>query len=101
MPFHLAVTFAVSFSGHVCRHIEQAIYFFQRSQRFNHAVRLAKQHDMAGELTMLSMHAPPKLMVEAAEYFEARNMAYKAVALYQKGGNLSKVPSRTSPQTAH
>ena len=54
--------------------IKQAIYFFQRSQRFNHAVRLAKQHDMAGDLTMLSQNAPPKLMVEAAEYFEARNM---------------------------
>jgi len=70
--------------------VKQAIYFFQRSQRFNHAIRLAKQNDMAGELTMLSLHAPAKLMIEAAEYFESRNMPEKAVTLYQKGGNLSK-----------
>ena len=45
---------------------------------------------MTGELTMLAMQAPPKLMVESAAYFEERNMPDKAVSLYQKAGNVSR-----------
>merc|ERR1719453_1511784 len=39
---------------------------------------------------MLALQAPPRLMVEAAEYFEARGMPEKAVSLFQKGGNTTK-----------
>jgi len=70
--------------------IKEAIFFYQRAQRFNHAVRLAKAHDMPSELTMLALQAPPRLMVEAAEYFEERSMPEKAVLLFQKGGHMAK-----------
>lgn len=37
--------------------IKEAVHFFQRAGRFNHAVRLAKENDMVSELTMLAMQA--------------------------------------------
>ena len=36
-------------------YIKEAIHFFQRAQRFNHAVRLAKAHEMPSELNMLAL----------------------------------------------
>ena len=70
--------------------IKKAILYYQRAQRFNHAIRLARTHDMAGELNMMAIEAPPKQMCEAAAYFESRGQEDRAVMLYQKGGNVSK-----------
>ena len=70
--------------------IKEAVFFYQRAKRFNHAARLAKAHGMTGELTMLAAQANPKEMIESAAYFEERNMPDKAVALYQKAGNTSR-----------
>ena len=71
--------------------VKEAIYYFQQAHRFNHAVRLAKQYDLASELNVaVADDAPPKQLVEAAEYFEAQGQAERAVALYQKGGNVGK-----------
>jgi len=70
--------------------IKKAIQYYQRAQRFNHAIRLARAHDMAGELNMMVISAPPKQMCEAAAYFEARGQEERAVMLYQKGGNTAK-----------
>jgi len=70
--------------------VKQAIQFYQRSGRFNHAIRLAKAHDLAGELNMMAISAPPRMMVEAAAYFESRGQDDRAVALYRKGGNVAK-----------
>ena len=70
--------------------IKKAILYYQRAQRFNHAIRLARTHDLAGELNMMAISAPPKQMCEAAAYFESRGQEDRAVMLYQKGGNVSK-----------
>ena len=70
--------------------IRQAIQFYQRAQRFNHAIRLAREHDLASELNMMAINAPPKQMVEAAAYFESRGQEDRAVMLYQKGGQIAK-----------
>ena len=37
--------------------VKDAIFYYQRAQRYNHAVRLAKAHDLASELSMLSLQA--------------------------------------------
>ena len=37
--------------------IRQAIQFYQRAQRFNHAIRLAREHDLASELNMMAINA--------------------------------------------
>ena len=58
--------------------------FFQLAQRYNHASRLARAHDLTGELSSLAQQAPPKMMVESAAYFEERGMMAQAVELYQK-----------------
>lgn len=70
--------------------IAKAIAYYQRAGRFNHAIRLARQHDMAGELNMMAINAPPKQMSEAASYFEARGQEDRAVMLYVKGGQVAK-----------
>ena len=70
--------------------IKKAIQYYQRAQRFNHAIRLARTHDMAGELNMMAINAPPKQMSEAAAYFESRGQEDRAVMLYQKSGQTAK-----------
>jgi len=82
--FHLARQFEMK------ERIKEAVFYYQRAHRFNHAVRLAKENNMSSELTMLALQAPPRLMLEAASYFEECNMPEKAVTLYQKSGNTAK-----------
>ena len=69
---------------------QQAIQFYQRAGRFNHAIRLAKAHNLAGELNMMAINAPSRNMSEAATYFEEQGQPDRAVALYQKSGNIAK-----------
>ena len=42
--------------------IREAVRFFQLAQRYNHASRLARAHDLTGELSSLAQQAPPKMM---------------------------------------
>merc|ERR1719446_427831 len=70
--------------------IKKAIQYYQRAQRFNHAIRLARAHDLAGELNMMAISAPPKQMSEAAAYFESRGQMDRAVMLYQKSGAVER-----------
>jgi len=70
--------------------IPQAIQFFSRAHRFSHALRLAKKHGMDNELMNLALQSDKDSMVDAAQYFEGKEMFEKAVLLYQKGGNVSK-----------
>eukprot|EP00965_Chrysotila_dentata_P198894 6179074-Pleurochrysis_carterae.AAC.1 len=39
------------------KHAEEAVFYYQRAHRFNHAVRLAKENNMSSELTMLALQA--------------------------------------------
>lgn len=70
--------------------IREAIQMFSKAQRFNHAVRLAKEHEMDADLTALAIQSTKPIMVDAARYFESKGLFDKAVMLYQKGGNLQK-----------
>jgi intraflagellar transport protein 140 len=77
---------------HLARHFEsqdeikQAINFYKRAKKFNHGVRLAKEHRMDSELMTLALEGGKELKIEAARYFEAAQSYDKAVMLYQKGG---------------
>ena len=86
--YHLAKQYEIA------EDIPKAIKFYQRAQRFNHAIRLARQHDLAAELNLNVAEgaAPPnpKQMMEAAAHFEERGQEERAVMLYVKGGHLAK-----------
>jgi intraflagellar transport protein 140 len=69
---------------------KKAIEFFSQAGRFNHAIRLAKECSMDSELMNLALRATPRLMADAAKYFEEREMFDKAVLLQQKSGQTSK-----------
>ncbi|KAK3281449.1 hypothetical protein CYMTET_10767 [Cymbomonas tetramitiformis] len=83
--FHLARQFENQ------ERIPEAIQFFARAQRYNHAIRLSKKHGMDNELMNLALQSNQRsLMVESAHYFEEKDMCEKAVLLYQKGGNVER-----------
>lgn len=81
---------------HLARHFEsqdqikQAIQFYTKAKKFNHGVRLAKEHGMDNELMTLSLEGNKKLKVQAATYFEEKEVYDKAVLLYQRGGKTPK-----------
>ena len=52
--------------------VKQAIQFYQRSGRFNHAIRLAKQYSLDADLMAFAIKARPSLMIDCAAYFEQR-----------------------------
>jgi intraflagellar transport protein 140 len=85
---------AVSFL--LARHCEQkgrvkeAMQFFSRSGRYNHAVRLARENGFDSELVNLALRAKPSIMVEVARHLEAKGLNDSAVMLYQKGGNIPR-----------
>ncbi|KOO26905.1 intraflagellar transport protein 140-like protein [Chrysochromulina tobinii] len=70
--------------------IQQAIQFYQRAGRYNHAIRLAKAHDLASELNVIASSSNPKLAADTAAYFEKNGQPDRAVQLYQQGGQLAK-----------
>ena len=70
--------------------IKEAIQFFERAGRFNHAVRLAKEEGYDAELMNLALQSSQQTMLEVARYFESKGVNNKAVQLYQKGGNVPK-----------
>jgi intraflagellar transport protein 140 len=67
--------------------VREAVTFYTRAKRFNHGVRLAKEHGLDSQLMTLALSARnKKLKVDAARYFEGKKKYDKAVLLYQKGG---------------
>ncbi|CAN0099903.1 unnamed protein product, partial [Scytosiphon promiscuus] len=94
---------------HLARHLEavgrtaEAVSFYARSCRFNHAIRLAKDHGMDSEarhtttsrcrlsfLMGFALKSRPSLMVSVAEYLEDKGELEKAVQLYQKAGEVTR-----------
>lgn len=83
-------------SYHLARQCEQqgdvseAIQFYSRAGRYNHAVRLAKERGLNADIVTLALRASKSTMVEAAKYLEAKGLNEDAVVLYQKGGNVPR-----------
>jgi len=81
---------------HLARQLEsagqfdEAIKYYKVARRFRHAIGVAMQRDMPQEAWNIAIEAPANVKVEAAHYFEEKNMKDKAVLLYQKGGYVSK-----------
>lgn len=81
---------------HFARHLEaeglikEAIVFFQRSGRVAHAIRLAQENGLDGDLMSLALASDPVNMANAARYFEQKGQPSKAVLLYQKAGSQKK-----------
>ncbi|CAM9668740.1 unnamed protein product, partial [Ectocarpus sp. 12 AP-2014] len=81
---------------HLARHLEavgrtaEAVSFYARSNRFNHAIRLAKDHGMDSELMGFALKSRPSLMVSVADYLQDKGELEKAVQLYQKAGEVTK-----------
>ncbi|KAJ4452380.1 putative intraflagellar transport particle protein [Paratrimastix pyriformis] len=74
----------------LARMTQEAIKFFSKAHRYNHAIRLAKEFDMDDELMTLAIQSAPALMVDAAKFFEQKAMYDRAVLLYRKGGALGR-----------
>eukprot|EP00743_Colponemidia_sp_Colp-15_P005070 GILK01005459.1.p1 GENE.GILK01005459.1~~GILK01005459.1.p1 ORF type:complete len:1424 (+),score=370.05 GILK01005459.1:129-4400(+) len=78
----------------LARHLEaegqykDAIQMFSKAQRLHHAMRLAQQHGLDHELMRLALRTEPKHMLQAARYFEEKEMYEKAVTLYHKAGSV-------------
>jgi len=77
---------------HLARHLEaegrvkDAIHFFQMAGRLSHALRLAQENNMDGDLMSLALSSDPANMAQAARHYEQRGQHSKAVVLYQKAG---------------
>jgi len=70
--------------------IQEAINYFSRAGRYNHAIRLSKEHGLDTELMSFALQSTTSQMVDCAEYFEQKGEYEKAVQLFQKGGNIPK-----------
>jgi len=70
--------------------IEEAIQFYSRAGRYNHAVRLAKEKQMDSKIVNLAIRSSKSTMIETAKYLESKGLNEDAVALYQKGGNIPR-----------
>jgi intraflagellar transport protein 140 len=70
--------------------VSEAITYFSRAGRYNHAIRLAKEHGLDTELMSFALQSTKAQMVDVAGYFEKKTENEKAVQLYQKGGEIAK-----------
>lgn len=71
--------------------IKEAIKYYTKAFRFNHGVRLAKEHSMDQELLTLALESSSTaIKLDAAQCFEDKGQMDKAVLLYQKGGQNNK-----------
>ena len=71
--------------------VSEAIKYYTKAEVFNNAIRLAKEHGLRSEMLSLAMRASKADMIEAAEYCEMQpGLMDKAVALYHKGGRITK-----------
>eukprot|EP00501_MAST-03F_sp_TOSAG23-6_P000179 GSMAST32.ASY1.ANO1.182.1 assembled CDS len=73
--------------------IKEAINFFVRAGRYNHAVRIAKRGNLNEELLALAKVSPKSTMTEAAKHFESQKRFEEAVLLYSKSDNLDRALS--------
>mmetsp|Transcript_42942 Transcript_42942/g.100869 ORF Transcript_42942/g.100869 Transcript_42942/m.100869 type:complete len:1420 (-) Transcript_42942:132-4391(-) len=77
---------------HLARHLEaegrtkESIKLFEMAGRLSHALRLAQENNMDGDLMSLALASDPANMAQAAKYYEQRGQPSKAVVLYQKAG---------------
>ncbi|OQS07185.1 Intraflagellar Transport Protein [Thraustotheca clavata] len=70
--------------------VGRAIQFYATSGSYSHAIRLSREHNLDGDLMQYALLSKPGPMLECAQYFEAKREYEKAVALYHKGGYVSK-----------
>ena len=64
--------------------IQEAIRCFSIAGRYHHGARLARQYEMNEELMNLALLCNSNVMVETADYFQAKGEWDKAVMLYHK-----------------
>jgi intraflagellar transport protein 140 len=67
-----------------------ALIFYEKSGRYNHAVRLAKASGTDAELLTLALAAERGVQMDVARHFEDRGHVDRAVQLYRKGGALGR-----------
>eukprot|EP01006_Ploeotia_vitrea_P023897 TRINITY_DN56570_c0_g3_i1.p1 TRINITY_DN56570_c0_g3~~TRINITY_DN56570_c0_g3_i1.p1 ORF type:complete len:722 (+),score=428.01 TRINITY_DN56570_c0_g3_i1:176-2167(+) len=70
--------------------VQQAIQFYSKAGRHHHAMRIARENGMDNDLMALALESNDARKVEAARYFEERQIWDKAVLLYQKGGRAQR-----------
>ncbi|KAL2078525.1 hypothetical protein ACEWY4_026210 [Coilia grayii] len=71
--------------------IAQSVHFYTRAQAYNNAIRLCKENNLDEQLLNLALLSNPEDMMEAACYYEEKNMHMdRAVMLYHKAGHVSK-----------
>jgi len=70
--------------------IQEAINYYAVSKCYNHAIRLARNFGLDGELMSFALKASEPLMIDCAQHFESKGDLEKAVQLYQKGGDIPK-----------
>jgi intraflagellar transport protein 140 len=81
---------------HLARQLElaekfqHAISYYKQAESYQHAIRLAKAKDLQQEVMQMALQSPPRVMIEAAQYFEQKGEMDKAVQLYQRGGHVAK-----------
>ncbi|CAM9286859.1 unnamed protein product [Discosporangium mesarthrocarpum] len=81
---------------HLARHLEavgettEAVRYYAHSCRYNHAIRLARDHGMDSELMGFALKSRPSLMLSVAAHFEERGQLERAIQLYQKGGDVPR-----------
>ena len=72
------------------KNINDAIDFYSRAGRYNHAVRLAQKSGLDNDLMRLSVMSSKETMLSSARYFESKGDMQQAVSLYQKSGAVTK-----------
>ena len=78
---------------HLARHLEangniqNAVDFYTKSGKYNHAIKLCKIHKLDIDLMHLALKSPAPQMLVCASYFEANGDLENACQLYIKGGN--------------
>ena len=70
--------------------VNDAIDFYSRAGRYNHAVRLAQKSGLDHDLMRLSVMSSKETMLSSARYFEAKGDMQQSVSLYQKAGAVTK-----------
>lgn len=70
--------------------VRQALGYFEKSGRLNHAVRLAQASGEDGHLMALALRAGEQVKRDAARYFERKGEPQKALQLWAKGGDVPR-----------
>jgi intraflagellar transport protein 140 len=70
--------------------IKEAINFYTRAGRYNHAVRIAKRAGLDEELAQLASVSPKDAQADAARHFEQSGRFDEAVRLYNRAGQMDR-----------